>query len=30
MWNGDVMRRHPYNPCLPYRSDTCNRYGLRD
>ena len=30
MWNGDEMRRHPYNPCLPYRSDTCARFGLRD
>ena len=30
MWNGDEMRRHPYNPCLPYRSDSCARFVLRD
>ena len=30
MWNGSPMKRHPYNPCLPYRSDTCARYGLRN
>ena len=30
MWNGKAMRRHPYNPCIPARSDTCARYGLRD
>jgi IPT/TIG domain len=30
MWNGMIgMRRHPYNPCLPARSATCHRYGLR-
>lgn len=28
-WKGDEMRRHPYNPCLPARSTTCARYGLR-
>ncbi len=27
---GAPVRRHPYNPCLPYRSDTCARFGLRD
>jgi hypothetical protein len=30
MWNGEEMRRHPYNPCLPARSATCARYVLRD
>ncbi|MEA2331537.1 MAG: hypothetical protein QOH58_1675 [Thermoleophilaceae bacterium] len=30
MWNGKAMRRHPYNPCLPARSATCARYGLRN
>ncbi len=30
MWDGTPMKRHPYNPCLPYRSDTCARFGLRD
>lgn len=30
MWDGSPMKRHPYNPCLPYRSDTCARYVLRD
>ena len=24
--NGAQTLRHPYNPCLPYRSRTCNRY----
>ena len=28
--NGSATRRHPYNPCLPARSDTCARFGLRD
>lgn len=30
MWNGTPMKRHPYNPCLPARSITCARFGLRD
>ena len=24
--DGSATLRHPYNPCLPYRSRTCNRY----
>ena len=24
--DGSETLRHPYNPCLPYRSRTCNRY----
>jgi len=26
---GCPIRRSPYNPCLPYRSDTCQRHMLR-
>jgi len=25
--DGSATLRHPYNPCLPYRSRTCNRYS---
>jgi len=28
--DGSAVKRHPYNPCLPYQSDTCARYGLRE
>lgn len=26
----NTVLRHPYNPCLPYRSQTCAIYGLRE
>ena len=28
--DGSTTLRHPFNPCLPYVSDTCRRYGVRD
>jgi len=28
--DGGPTLRHPYNPCLPYRSETCARHGVRD
>ena len=28
--DGGATLRHPFNPCLPYASDTCRRYGVRD
>lgn len=28
--DGSPRLRHPYNPCLPYRSESCARYGVRD
>jgi len=28
--DGSDVLRHPYNPCLPYRSQTCAIYELRD
>ena len=28
--DGGSTLRHPFNPCLPYLSDTCRRYGIRD
>jgi hypothetical protein len=27
--DGSMVLRHPYNPCLPYQSRTCNRYVPR-
>jgi len=27
--DGSDVLRSPYNPCLPYRSDVCARYGPR-
>jgi len=27
--NGAAVLRNPYNPCLPYRSEVCGRYGPR-
>lgn len=28
-WDGGAMRRNPYEPCLPYRSEYCRRYVLQ-
>ncbi len=28
--DGSLQRRHPFNPCLPYRSETCARFGVRE
>ncbi len=28
--DGRATLRHPFNPCLPYASDTCRRYGVRE
>ena len=28
--DGSLRVRNPYNPCLPYRSDFCNRYSPRE
>lgn len=28
--DGSDVKRHPYNPCLPYESQTCAIYGLRE